>query len=129
MTATENISLRGYHATDSVIERLDYAHLLQHINDHDNGGLGLWCSFNPDWIGSFGSRVYEVAVDGKPYDMSIDELAQLSQTYRGVEDYTRLRNKLLLDGYHLIRILEVDGRCGMFVVLDFDQATLKLAEN
>ena len=126
MTAKENIKLIGFHATNNEITELNYADLLDSITNHDNGALGLWCSFDHKWIGSFGRNIYRVTVeDACTVDLSVDKLAKMSQTHSR-EDYTAMRDRWLREGYHVMRLIEADGHCAMFVLLDFDRATLSL---
>ena len=128
-TEHERASLVGYHATDHLYDKPNYERLLSNITNHDNGALGLWCSFETRWIkGSFGKHIYRVEIEGSSYNMPIDELAGMCQTCRSQEDYTHRRNELLQQGYDIIRIVEMDGSCDMFVVMNFDTVKMSLVE-
>lgn len=120
------MQIQGYHATNHNLDPLDYNKLLQNINDHKNGALGLWCATKSDWIKPFGKDTYQVIIEGSNYDMSIDELGEYSRKYESVEEYTAKRNELLSQGYDIIRIIESHGQCDMFIVLSFEKAKVSL---
>ena len=118
-----DMQIQGFHATNCQLTELNYEKLLLNINNHLNGALGLWCAIRSDWIDCFGKNIYQVSIEGKAYDMPVDELAKYSAEYTSVQNYIEKRNNLLSLGYDFIRILETSGRCDMFIVLSFEKTT------
>ena len=122
---TSSLIIKGFHATSHELKELNYDTLLSHRTNHANGALGLWCAFSSDWIKGFGDKTYEVTVEGSCYNMTIKDLSQLANTFHGADEYTKKRAELLDQGYSFIKLLEKDGSCEIFVVLDFTKASIK----
>lgn len=114
-------SLALFHASKHEFDFPDIGHSAANRENHANGALGLWVATQPDWIGEFGPHLYEVRVTGKVLDVPIDQFSRWGGRY-GVDardDYFAQRRQELLEaGVSYIRVVELDGRSDMGVVVD-----------
>jgi hypothetical protein len=119
----------GYHNTDHIISDLNYDELYNNISNHDNGAMGLWCSVKDDWQKGFGKNTYKVEVTGEAYNMPVNELQGLCYNDLKSGDrrpyYKKLRDDMLKRGFTHIRILERHRGVDMFIVCDFNYATIE----
>jgi hypothetical protein len=112
-------TLRLHHASQHDFDFPDFEKITANTTNHINGFLGLWVSVQTDWIEGFGERIYEMDVVGECRDMPVSELAKWNRQDQGEPDfYARIRETMLEEGVAYLRLIELDGRSEMGVVLD-----------
>ncbi len=107
-----------YHYSNQKWDRPDIKKIISKRTNHDNGNLGLWCATsNAEWAKGFGRYTYELDIGMNACkDITVDELRNIAPD----ADYLKVRNQLIRDGYKVLRIIEVDDRCEMLVMLDLN---------
>lgn len=121
-------SMIVFHASSHEFTHPSIEMIQKNITNHRNGLLGLWCAFKSDWIKGFGNNTYLLHLLGKTEEMSISEFSskchpkdQVFNTPEEVNHYfLNWRNELLKNGTDILMIKEIDGRCDMLVVINFD---------
>ncbi len=113
------VSLTMFHASKHAFDFPDVGLLNANRENHANGALGLWVSKQSDWIKSFGSNLYEVAFTGTVLDLPVGQLAQWGRGHPGDGFFQQHREELLRQGVAYIRVVEIDGRSDMGIVVDF----------
>lgn len=111
-----------YHGTDRLFDRFEDQFLASVADRASNGYLGVWCSYDLELAARFGK--YVLLLDAQVsayYDLPIDALSRWHREANLVDAasfYAERRQDFLLRGCNVLRIIEVDGRCEMCVVLD-----------
>lgn len=109
-----------YHASPHLFEFPDYDLVCANRENHANGNLGLWVSMSPDWISGFGSNIYSLEVSGITKDLPLKTLSQWDKDSPNDPDfYSNMRQSLLNEGVTFLRLVEIDGRSDMGIVIDF----------
>lgn len=110
-----------FHGTNNEFDRFDEKHINSRNDTHSNSALGFWFFKNKNFASYAGKFILKVEVDIKnPYQISIFDLAKISQINLNSEYYTYMREKLINEGYDSIEIIEKDGDCSIVVVLKSD---------
>lgn len=113
-----------FHASNHEFDRPDYDKMAALMTGHPNGRLGLWIANCDDWIHGFGRSVYEVNIDGKAQNLSIDQLSSWNNEDDGNPDfYVNLRNQFLSQNIDVLHLVELNGKSEMSIVINFDAIT------
>jgi hypothetical protein len=113
------VNLSVYHASPHKFEFPDYELLTKNKSNHDNGLLGLWVATESDWIKGFGKNVYSLNIEGVSQNLSIQDLHAWANEADGPQFYEHMRATLMAQGIDYLRLVEIDGRSDMGIVLNF----------
>lgn len=104
-----------FHASNSEFEWPCYASVKANRTGHENGLLGLWCGVEGDWVENFGAIKYEIQAAGLIRQIEIGALTNMGGDPQYFE---RVREALLHDGCEILRIVELDGRSAMSIIVN-----------
>ncbi len=116
--------MKLFHASHHEFDFPDYEKIRKNLTGHANGMLGLWVSVKNDWIDDFGDVKYEIVL-GSPdcrerlniANLSIGTLA--SWASKDEAFHLAKRQEFLAQEVDYLRLVEVDGRSEMGIVLNF----------
>lgn len=131
--------MRLYHGTDAAFDHfsMDFA---ARPGMSGNGFLGVWLAVQPDLALRYGERCLEVEADvSNAYAMPVRELSELTSRCRREceellderairemerEFYTKVRTRLIADGFDVIQVKEKTGQVDIVIALDPQRLTI-----